>query len=446
MIAVPEPALPELVGARINRVDGPRPGVFALSLSMREAERCALLIWLDESGVGWGVAGARPRGDAASALVSLLRKHLAGARIIGLETDAWHARICARRAQTEIDLAVARLPPYLRLSVDGRPIAVPGSRARGELALHAPTTLVEARAHAARRLGEAIEGEQEDRRRAARRSLRTRAGKLGRRLAAIAGDLTAARDAGRLRAQGSALLAELHRLPRGATIARLTDWTTDPPSIVEVTIDPARGPRGEAEALFKKARKLERSAIVAHERERSTRAELAALEALLARLESGDDLDAIEAEATRLGALGPRAGSTRGKAAPAERSAYRTFVAAGGRRVLVGKSARDNDALTRSARPHDLWLHARGVVGSHVIVPLSKGETCPPELLIDAAHLAARFSSARDPIVEVVHVPRRFVRKPRGSAPGAVTLDREHVLVLRVEPDRIERLLRSQPG
>jgi predicted ribosome quality control (RQC) complex YloA/Tae2 family protein len=113
---------------------------------------------------------------------------------------------------------------------------------------------------------------------------------------------------------------------------------------------------------------------------------------------------------------------------------------------LVGKGAVDNDALTLTvARPHDLWLHARGLQGAHVIIPRERGSELSPDVLLDAAHLAAHFSSARgEASAEIQHAERRHVRKPKGFAPGAVRVDRERVLLLRVEPERLKRLLASE--
>ena len=82
--------------------------------------------------------------------------------------------------------------------------------------------------------------------------------------------------------------------------------------------------------------------------------------------------------------------------------------------------------------------------GSHVVVPLDRRETIDPERLVDAATLAAHFSTARgEPRVEVTYTPRRFVRKGRGSPPGAVSVLRERVLLLELEPERLDRLLRG---
>jgi predicted ribosome quality control (RQC) complex YloA/Tae2 family protein len=80
-----------------------------------------------------------------------------------------------------------------------------------------------------------------------------------------------------------------------------------------------------------------------------------------------------------------------------------------------------------------------------VVVPLERTQTCPGEVLVDAATLAAHFSDARgEAIVEVQYTPRRFVRKPRRSAPGLVVLEREKVIVLRVDPTRVARLLAAE--
>jgi len=114
--------------------------------------------------------------------------------------------------------------------------------------------------------------------------------------------------------------------------------------------------------------------------------------------------------------------------------------------IYVGRGAADNDALTfRVARPRDLWLHAKGTSGAHVVLPLGKGKEPASEALVDAAHLAAHFSTQRDePTVEVTYTLRGRVRKPRGSAPGLVVVDQGKTMWVRMEPDRLKRLLASE--
>lgn len=96
--------------------------------------------------------------------------------------------------------------------------------------------------------------------------------------------------------------------------------------------------------------------------------------------------------------------------------------------ILVGKAARDNDRLTfRIAAPNDLWLHASGYAGSHVLIRNpDRMAALPREVVEAAAQLAAYHSKAREARGKiVVHLCRASdVRKPRGFPTGKVQLQR----------------------
>lgn len=108
-------------------------------------------------------------------------------------------------------------------------------------------------------------------------------------------------------------------------------------------------------------------------------------------------------------------------------SGWRTYER-DGFEILVGKGARENDHLTfRVAHPQDLWLHASGYAGSHVVVRAGEEEReVPREVVECAAQLAAYHSKAREARGKVeVHLCRAAdVRKPRGFAAGKVQLRR----------------------
>jgi predicted ribosome quality control (RQC) complex YloA/Tae2 family protein len=81
------------------------------------------------------------------------------------------------------------------------------------------------------------------------------------------------------------------------------------------------------------------------------------------------------------------------------------------------------------------------------VVRLDRGKAPDQETFLDAAHLAVHFSDARgEPQAEVAATRAKHVRKPKGSAPGAVTYSQEKVVLLRVEPPRLERLLAEEEG
>jgi len=278
--------------------------------------------------------------------------------------------------------------------------------------------------------------------------LRAELARRKRRALAIEHDRARAAEAHELRQQASLVLASLHALGNASGEIELDDYTADPPGKRRVRIDPALGARAQCEAWFQRARKLERGAELAKERALATAREIDAIEALLARVLEAHALDALAPlteEARRFG-VAPETATEPHKRKLAARLPYREFRGAGDRPILVGRGAADNDALTlRHSKPHDLWLHVRDESGAHVIIPLARSESCPPELLCDAATLAAHFSGARgEDRADVIYTPRRYVQKPRKSAVGAVLVLREKVFRLQLEPLRLKRLLESE--
>jgi predicted ribosome quality control (RQC) complex YloA/Tae2 family protein len=270
--------------------------------------------------------------------------------------------------------------------------------------------------------------------------------KLERKMEAIRGDLARAHRAPELRREAALLLCHLRAIPRGASEIRLLDESAEPAVWLEIALDPARTPQQLVEQRFERARKLERGLAIGGARLLDAEAAAERLRTFLARLSTPEALEQLTPEADMLGlklAL-PSAPASRPKAP--QRVPYRLFLSAGSQKILVGKGARDNDLLTLTlARPHDHWLHVRGAPGSHVVVPLDRGATIGQEVLLDAAHLAAHFSQERgEPTVDIAHTERRFVRKAKGAPAGQVKLERERVFALRIEPERLARLLAAE--
>ncbi|MBX3214573.1 MAG: DUF814 domain-containing protein [Labilithrix sp.] len=290
------------------------------------------------------------------------------------------------------------------------------------------------------------------------RILERAAARIERRRVAIRGDLDKIGQADRIASQAQWLIAEAARAPRGAKELVVTDWSTGEAVPLTIPLDPSKSAKDQVAAMFKRAKRLRLGARVAEDRLARADLELAAVRAAQEELGAASSLLAVEEVVQRAKRAAPRAvtlvGGVGERAAPrgtkAEaaggRTPFRVFLARSGRKLLVGKGAADNDALTlRVARPHDLWLHAKDRVGAHVIVQLDKGRTCPAEDLVDAAHLAAHFSDAREEkVVDVQHTDRRYLRKPKGSPAGFVVVDREKVLVLRVEPELLRGLLERE--
>jgi predicted ribosome quality control (RQC) complex YloA/Tae2 family protein len=115
-------------------------------------------------------------------------------------------------------------------------------------------------------------------------------------------------------------------------------------------------------------------------------------------------------------------------------SPFRLFETEGFK-ILVGKSARNNDQLTQKhTYKEDLWLHAKDVAGSHVVVKYQAGKNFPETVIEKAAQLAAWYSKRKnDSLCPVLYTPKKYVRKPKGAEPGAVIVEREKVILVKPE-------------
>ncbi|MBX2969596.1 MAG: DUF814 domain-containing protein [Cyclobacteriaceae bacterium] len=105
-----------------------------------------------------------------------------------------------------------------------------------------------------------------------------------------------------------------------------------------------------------------------------------------------------------------------------------------GYKIWVGKSAKHNDELTqRFSYKEDLWLHAKDVSGSHVIIKYQAGKTFPKPVIERAAELAAWHSKRKtESLCPVIYTPKKFVRKRKGDPPGTVVVEKEDTIL--VEP------------
>jgi len=182
--------------------------------------------------------------------------------------------------------------------------------------------------------------------------------------------------------------------------------------------------------MFDKARRVERARQQIDLRRRETRlAQVEAREAEARLLEARDarELPGPREDAGRRGELA---------AAP------RHYLTARGLSLLVGRNARENHHLTfRVARAEDLWLHARDVPGSHVVLRDGEGRAGADDLR-EAAEVAAFFSEARGEAMVDVHVTRRKHVRPARGGPGRVFV--AHSDTLRVPPRDPEGRLRKR--
>ncbi len=242
-----------------------------------------------------------------------------------------------------------------------------------------------------------------------------------------------AEKADRYRYEGELLKGNLHRVRTGMTEVKILDPAHPEQGEIILSLDPAHSPSENLERFFKKYKKAQGAQTALQAQMVKTKKELDELERNRTILLEGGTI-AIEGKAP--------APTRREKG---KRAGPPSFLSADGWTAIVGRNHRENEEITfRIARGNDLWFHARGVPGSHLIVRMERGKEIPYQTLLDAATLALHFSDARkEGKGDVVYTYRKYIQKPKRAKPGAVLVSQEKNIYIEIESKRLERLLAS---
>ena len=240
----------------------------------------------------------------------------------------------------------------------------------------------------------------------------------------------AAADAEAMAHRANLIFSNLYRIEDGATQISVEDWENGG-EVVEITLSPKfRSAKDEADAGFKKARRLRRGSAVVEELLEASSAKSTVLEGCAATPSTRTTTRwNAEKRAAKKGATVVEVEAL--PKTPVEKKKKstwtgRTFTSPAGVPILVGRSRKENDRLSLViARDGDYWLHARNAPGAHVLLQLSRAPRYysepEPDCLQMAADLAAFYSDLRNEArADVTYTPRRG---PEAAAPpGAVRL------------------------
>ncbi len=458
---------PLLEGAWIQKISQPLPR--ALILEVRRPGRTArlLLLAIPETARLHLLLESLPNPPSPPAFCQFLRAHIQGARIESI-VQLGHDRIVkiSLQAQEGACALVAELVGKKAdiLLVDGRENVAAtlcanhdriGQPYQTPLALHRPTAALEGRladhfadsspldvsAHIEARyrlLDEQLAREQQ--RQARLVSLRKAIKKGMRRVEALQQDLDKAlkyRDYARY---GELIKANLGTIAKGQPHLTAVDYFDEALPELTIPLDPTKSPQGNMDDYFKKHRKYLTANRTLRLRLDAARNEI---DSMRRELDAAQDANWQPPEPAQAKSGHPKPAQRRHKATEQQRRGpFRRFTSTDGIPIFVGRNARENEDLTFGlAKSDDLWLHARGTPGSHVVVRLEKGATPPPETLKDAAVLALLYSDLKKSGKgDVIYTRRKWVRKVTGHPPGTVTVTQEKSLFVHLDKARLEAL------
>jgi len=260
---------------------------------------------------------------------------------------------------------------------------------------------------------------------------------LERKQVSLRQDLINAEQAEDYRIKGELLTANLHQVERGQTIIEVQNYYAPDLNVLPIELDPQLSPSENAQQYFKQYTKAKRGVSVIHRLIADNEAEQEALQAYVSEVEEAKELKelrAIQSEFLKKGWIK----ETKRRSKQSESAgAFRKYTSPDGFQIYVGRNSKENDLLLRRiASSRDMWLHAKQIHGSHVIIRNPENKPgIPMPTLLKAAQIAAFFSKAQHAsYVPVDYTWFRYVVKPKGTASGFVTYAHEKTLY--VEPSQ----------
>lgn len=239
------------------------------------------------------------------------------------------------------------------------------------------------------------------------------------------------------RIKGEVLTAYLYTVPKGESAITLPNFYAEEEPL-EISLDPSLTASQNAQRYFAKYQKLTKAVHHIEEQTRLAQEENEYLDSIETQILLSDpqDLEEIRDELRSAGYLKVKRSAKRQQKKPSKPHHFRSSE---GIDILVGKNNTQNDQLTlKTAHKNHIWLHAKNIPGSHVIIQ----DNAPSDTTLEeAAEIAAYFSKFQNSAnVPVDYVAVRNVRKPNGAKPGFVIYEGQKTLHVTPDREKIEQL------
>lgn len=231
--------------------------------------------------------------------------------------------------------------------------------------------------------------------------------------------------------------AHFHLLKRGMKELTVTDWKNDNKEL-SILLDPKATPQEMLQDMFVKSQKLKKAITPLEALLKKFEGEVARWQEALQNAEELTDIESLKALNKTYNLFQVKPAKVVVKAL-----CYHVFHSEAGIEIIAGKNAAANDVVTfQVAHGNDLWLHAHGMSGSHVVVRRKKGQEVDPETLHDALQIALYFSKARQSHgqFEVLVSEQKYVSRLPRMPKGKVQVSKHKILSVTLDKARIEKI------
>ncbi len=223
---------------------------------------------------------------------------------------------------------------------------------------------------------------------------------------------------------GELLTAYSHQIPAKAKNFATINYYTEPYEEIIIPLDENLSAIQNAQHYFKLYSKAKRTEVAASSQLLQIEEDLKYLDSVMLSLdllETKEDILELRNELAAMGYLKKRKAVKKGHSTK-KTLPFLHFKSTSGYDIYVGKNNYQNDELTmKFAKSSDLWLHIKDGPGSHVIVKSQHDAEIDDQTLVEAASLAAFYSSGRlSSNVAIDYTQRKHVKKVPNAKPGMV--------------------------
>lgn len=158
------------------------------------------------------------------------------------------------------------------------------------------------------------------------------------------------------------------------------------------------------DAIFATGKKLKQKALSCHIEKENIMAKISHLEAMIRLVNNASCIDELEFYFPK---------KEKNQKITKKLEPYQSFFVLG-YKIMIGRSAKENEWLLKNARADDFWFHLKDRPSAHAFVATNKKEL-PLKVIIEAASLCAKLSCEFGGGYEVDYTQRRNVKVQNGS-------------------------------
>jgi len=254
--------------------------------------------------------------------------------------------------------------------------------------------------------------------------------KARKRLTAINAKEKDALSAEENRIKGELILSNIYKIKQGEKSVELLNYYDG--TTLTIALDEYLSPSKNAESYYKKYNKQKRTLKALEPQKNQAQTELNYLLSVLDEIQLAEDISELKLVGTEL----EQQGILRAQSEPKRRKIIEAFCneyVVDGFVVRVGRNNLENDKVTFTAKPHDIWLHAKDYHSSHVIIE-TLGKPVSEQVIKICAEICGYYSKGRDGgKIEIAYTEKKNVKRPSGAKPGFCTYDNYKTMVITPE-------------